>query len=81
MIGCEPTGIIGFGMLSEYSRIRVPSPPQKSTTFIGYPPAFIAVVSNALLNSRLAPLASLFRQSLRKWFSGIKHCASRAAGM
>jgi hypothetical protein len=33
-IGCEPTGIIGLGMLSEYSRIRVPRPPQKSTTFI-----------------------------------------------
>src|SRR6476660_5438108 len=25
---------IGFGMVSEYSRNRVPSPPQKSTTFM-----------------------------------------------
>src|SRR5882672_5802154 len=33
-IGCEPIGIMGLGMFSEYSRIRVPRPPQKSTTFI-----------------------------------------------
>src|SRR5215470_18005491 len=33
-IGCEPTGIIGLGMFSEYSRMRIPRPPQKSTTFI-----------------------------------------------
>jgi hypothetical protein len=27
-------GTIGFGRASEYSRIRIPKPPQKSTTFI-----------------------------------------------
>src|SRR5262245_18540443 len=37
-IGCEPTGIMRFGIFSEYSRIRVPRPPQKSTTFIGATP-------------------------------------------
>src|SRR5882724_6472708 len=34
MIGCWPTGTMGLGIFSEYSRIRVPRPPQKSTTFM-----------------------------------------------
>jgi hypothetical protein len=33
-IGYPPTGIIGFGKASEYSLMRVPSPPQNNTTFI-----------------------------------------------
>src|SRR5215813_11140613 len=33
-IGWCPIGTIGFGMLSEYSRIRVPNPPQNKTTFM-----------------------------------------------
>jgi hypothetical protein len=31
-------GTIGFGIVSEYSRIRNPWPPQKRTTFITTPP-------------------------------------------
>jgi hypothetical protein len=27
-------GTIGFGTASEYSRMRIPSPPQNNTTFI-----------------------------------------------
>jgi hypothetical protein len=30
----RPTGIIGLGMFSEYSRMRVPRLPQKNTTFM-----------------------------------------------
>src|SRR5581483_2653606 len=33
-IGREPTGTIGFGMSSVYSRSRSPSPPQNRTTFM-----------------------------------------------
>src|ERR1700682_6449772 len=36
-IGWWPMGNIGFGKPSEYSRIRMPRPPQKSTTFIPTP--------------------------------------------
>jgi hypothetical protein len=36
MIGWLPIGIMGFGMLSEYSRIRVPMPPQNKMTFMLY---------------------------------------------
>src|SRR4029077_11067590 len=32
--GRYPIGTIGLGTISEYSRMRVPRPPQKSTTFI-----------------------------------------------
>src|SRR6266850_3966987 len=37
---------IGFGMFSEYSRRRVPSPPQKSTTFMGHS-TFLGLASTA----------------------------------
>src|SRR5687767_7699233 len=33
-IGRYPIGTMGFGMFSEYSRIRIPNPPQNKTTFI-----------------------------------------------
>src|SRR5262245_32657725 len=32
--GRYPIGTMGFGMVSEYSRIRVPRPPQNRTTFM-----------------------------------------------
>ena len=34
MIGRQPIWTIGFGTVPEYSRSRVPRPPQKRTTFI-----------------------------------------------
>src|SRR5690349_597248 len=37
-MGWLPNGIIGFGTFSGYSRILVPKPPQKSTTFMRRPP-------------------------------------------
>ena len=36
-------GTIGFGVFSEYSRRRMPSPPQNSTTFINL---FLVVISS-----------------------------------
>src|SRR5688500_11537440 len=36
-IGRGPTGTSGLGTRSEKSRIRIPCPPQKITTFIGSP--------------------------------------------
>src|SRR2546428_5171506 len=36
-IGRYPTGTIGFGIDSEYSRSLIPRPPQKITTFIRSP--------------------------------------------
>src|SRR5882724_4127582 len=37
-MGRVPNGTIGFGTDSEYSRSRIPSPPQKITTFTRPPP-------------------------------------------
>ena len=34
MIGRCPTSTSGLGMVSEYSRRRIPMPPQNNTTFI-----------------------------------------------
>src|SRR4051812_16201430 len=39
MIGRYPIGTMGFGTVSEYSRMRIPSPPQNRTTFIASPPS------------------------------------------
>src|SRR2546422_2465074 len=38
IIGRYPILTIGFGIVSEYSRSRVPRPPQKITTFMPAPP-------------------------------------------
>src|SRR5438128_647184 len=37
-MGRDPTGTIGFGIVSEYSRSLMPIPPQKMTTFTRVPP-------------------------------------------
>src|SRR5437868_5495892 len=39
-MGREPSGTMGLGTDSEYSRSRIPSPPQKITTFKRLPPAW-----------------------------------------
>ena len=36
-IGFPPMGIIGFGIIVEYSEIRLPNPPAKITTFTSSP--------------------------------------------
>src|SRR5206468_5789119 len=44
-MGRYPIGTIGFGKASEYSRIRMPKPPQNKTTFTIFSPAFEALSS------------------------------------
>src|SRR6266513_1739025 len=44
-MGRYPIGAIGFGKASEYSRIRMPKPPQNNTTFTIFSPACEALSS------------------------------------
>src|SRR5882724_9690302 len=54
-IGRVPNGTIGFGTDSEYSRSRIPSPPQKITTFTRPPPAPARPSQTEWLRTRTSP--------------------------
>src|SRR5216683_2938592 len=71
MIGCDPIGTIGLGMASEYSRIRVPRPPQKRTTFMalprckwgaGHPPAALSPAAGSPDRVPDTPMRTLGRK-------------------
>src|SRR5512145_1780796 len=53
-------GTMGLGTASEYSRIRVPWPPQNSTTFIGLP-----LAAQGLLGRPLAAQERLVSPDVR----------------
>src|SRR5437867_6643702 len=61
-IGREPMFTMGLGILSEYSRRRIPSPPQNSTTFM----------SLSFGDGKIESGGSNFNSSAQKFFC-LKH--------
>src|ERR1700757_5039984 len=60
-MGRYPIDTIGLGNASEYSRIRMPKPPQNNTTFTIFSPAFEAS-SSFKTSRRSAATSNLFLQ-------------------
>src|ERR1044071_8698148 len=54
-MGRYPIGTIGLGKASEYSRLRMPRPPQNRTNFTMFSPVFVAISS--LKTSRRSAVA------------------------
>src|SRR5712671_4558489 len=63
-MGRVPSGTIGLGIDSEYSRSRIPSPPQKITTFTRPPPATACACQTEPFRARAPPAASCSHPAL-----------------